>query len=65
MRAVSEACGACGVKVWIVERCIPYEGCDVEGVFSSRELAQAFIDGSYEYVRFDLKITEWIVDGDA
>jgi len=27
------------MKVWIVERCINYEGCEVFGVFSSEEKA--------------------------
>ena len=32
------------MKVWIVERCYDYEGCSIEGVFSTEAAANAYAE---------------------
>lgn len=49
------------MTVWLVERCEPYEGCEVMGVFSTEQLARAHADAQ-ELVWADIEVTAWVVD---
>lgn len=48
------------MRVYVVQRDFDYEGKILCGIFSSRELAQAWIDTADKYFR--LEIEEWWVD---
>lgn len=42
------------MKVYVVERNIDYEGSDIEGIFSSHDLAADFVDGM-KFREYDMK----------
>lgn len=48
--------------VWVVQTCYPYDGCVLEGIFSSRDLAEAYIGAAESYKRPDMETAAWFLD---
>lgn len=44
------------MKVYILTKAVDYEGCHIDGVFATRELARLFIEDSYE-------LDKWVKNG--
>lgn len=60
--AVSRQGGA--VTVYVVERCFDYEGCNMLAVFSTQELADAYVEKEKLYPTDEsISIVPWEVDG--
>jgi hypothetical protein len=65
----AQSCGAADFAgppptVWTVERCYDYEGCSLEGVFSTKEKAEAYAQGERDTGTIaDMTVCEVLVDG--
>lgn len=48
------------MTVWVLERCYDYEGCVLTGIFSTKELAEAYAAANPSSAN---EIGAWEVDG--